>query len=65
MRVPMRHRYCIELVLPSRPENAATIDVWVWADDERQARNKVEDRLQKLIGDGLTDPDPDPDERDR
>lgn len=58
----MRRRFCIELMLPSRPENAATIDIWVWADDERQAQDKVQDRLQKLIGDGLTDPGQEPDQ---
>lgn len=58
----MRQRYCIEFMLPSRSENPQTIDIWVWSDSPDTARRTVENRLQRLIGDGLEDPGPELDD---
>lgn len=58
----MRQRYCIELMLPSRPDDPRTIDIWVWSTDVDKAHRTVAARLQRLIGDGPEDPGPELDD---
>jgi len=61
----MRRRHCIEFVLPNfagDPTRTQTIDIWVWSDSPDTARRTVENRLQRLIGDGLEDPGPELDD---
>lgn len=63
----MRRRHCVEIMLPCfagdpRQTNSPTIDIWVWSESPDKARRTVENRLQRLIGDGLEDPGPELDD---